>query len=151
MMAQKDYYAAFLITDSVMKLMKEGEKDKQIVKLSSLPNGLIPDGFTPFCWAAIVGEKDFENRKINSIKGDKKEFTVKASRMMGAISLPWEKTFTIGDDFTAPDIFEYKSKDLKKQGYATITQIIYAKTAKDMIPILNWGKTVETNEWCRSV
>ena len=48
-MAKKDYYGVFVITDCVMKKVKDNDAKKEIVKISALPQGEIPDGFTAFC------------------------------------------------------------------------------------------------------
>ena len=141
-MAKKDYYGVFVITDCVMKKVKDNDAKKEIVKISALPQGEIPDGFTAFCWAAFVGAKDFEGKICKKITGDEKEVTISGLQSLGIMAIPYEETFTIGDDFTAPDIVEFEKPT--KQGYATISQIIYAKTENDIEALVNWGKTMET-------
>mgnify|MGYP003117228585 FL=1 len=141
-MAKKDYYGVFVITDCVMKKVKDNDAKKEIVKISALPQGEIPDGFTAFCWAAFVGAKDFEGKICKKITGDDKEVTISGLQSLGIMAIPYEETFTIGDDFTAPDIVEFEKPT--KQGYATISQIIYAKTENDTEALVNWGKTMET-------
>ncbi len=141
-MAKKDYYGVFVITDCVMKKVKDNDAKKEIVKISALPQGEIPDGFTAFCWAAFIGAKDFEGKICKKITGDDKEVTISGLQSLGMMAIPYEETFTIGDDFTASDIVEFEKPT--KQGYATISQIIYAKTENDTEALVNWGKTMET-------
>ena len=141
-MAKKDYYGVSVITDCVMKKVKDNDAKKEIVKISALPQGEIPDGFTAFCWAAFVGAKDFEGKICKKITGDDKEVTISGLQSLGIMAIPYEETFAVGDDFTAPDIVEFEKPS--KQGYATISQIIYAKTENDTEALVNWGKTMET-------
>ena len=141
-MAKKDYYAVFVITDSAMRRVKNDDAKKEIVKLSALPQGRFPDGFTAFCWASFVDGQDYEDRICESIKGDDKEVVITGLKSLGMISIPYEETFAIGDDYTAPDIVEFEKPN--KQGYATITDLIYSKTKEDVTALLNWGKQMET-------
>jgi len=145
MMAKENYFGAFVITDSAKKI-EETDGTLQIVKYSAFPDNRIPDGFTAFCWAAVVGHKDHEGRVFESIMGDENEVTITANQMLGMIPLPWEKTIAIGEDFTAPNVVEYEAaqKGQTKEGFAKVTQIIYAKTIEDVNAILNWGKEMET-------
>jgi len=142
MMSKQDYYCVYVITDCVMREVKDNESKKEIVKISALPQGQIPDDFVPFAKAYFKGHTDFEDMICEKIYGDENEVTITGLTSLGMITLPFEETFAAGDDFTAPDIVEFENPS--KQGYATIEQLIYAKNEEDIEPLMNWAKGMET-------
>ena len=142
MMAKQDYFCVYVITDCVMKEVKDNESKKEIVKISALPKGQIPDDFVPFAKAFFTGHTDFEDMICEKIYGDENEVTITGLTSLGMITLPFDETFVVGDDFTAPDIVEFENPS--KQGYATIEQLIYAKDEEDVEPLMNWAKSMET-------
>ena len=141
-MAIEDNFAVFIITDSAYQVSKTDSSKKEIVKISALPQGRFPDGFTSFGMAGFVGHPDFEKRLIESIKGDANEVTIKGLKVMGFVSIPFEEKYVVGEEITAEDIVQFEQPT--KQAYATITELIYAKTIDDAMPLLNWGKKMET-------
>lgn len=141
-MAKKDYYAVFVITDCVMKRVKDNDSKKEIVKISALPEGRIPDDFVPFAKAFFTNHKDFEDQIIEKIHGDEKEVSITGVKSLGMITLPFEETYAIGDDITAPDIVEFEKPS--KQGYASVEQLIYADNLEDNDALMNWAKGMET-------
>jgi hypothetical protein len=136
-----DYYMAFILTDSVMKKIAKDDEDKEIVKRENIvkTDGSIPAEFVPFNAAYIKGETDIFGKMCDYVKGDSKSIVVGGNTLVGAFAIPWEETYTVGDNFTADHIFELiKEGSHRKQGYAKIEKIIVCKTKNDTDEIVNY-------------
>ncbi len=136
-----DYYMTFILTDSVMKKIDADNEDKEIVKRENVvkSDGAIPPEFVPFNAAFIKGETDIFGKMCDYVKGDTKSIVVGGNTLVGAFAIPWEETYTVGDNFTADHIFELiKDGSHRKQGMAKIEQIIVCKTKNDTDEIVNY-------------
>jgi len=64
---------------------------------------------------------------------------VGGNTLVGAFAIPWEETYTVGNNFTAEHIFELiKEGSHRKQGVAMIEKIIVCKTKNDTDEIVNY-------------
>ena len=140
-----DYEMAFIITDSEMKKITANSDEKEIVKRANLTPDMISQ-FVPFNAAAIVGEKDLFGRVYEYIKGDKNEIVCGGNTLVGVIPVPWEETYTVGNNFTTENIFELSvDGSVKKEGYAKIEKIIVCKTKNDTEEIVNYFAEVNAS------
>jgi len=140
-----DYEMAFIITDSEMKKITANSDEKEIVKRENLTPDMISQ-FVPFNAAAIVGEKDLFGRIYEYIKGDKNEIVCGGNTLVGFIPVPWEETYTVGNNFTTENIFELAVEgSVKKEGYAKIEKIIVCKTKNDTEEIVNYFAEVNAS------
>ena len=139
-----DYEFVLLITDSDMKKITEDSDDKQIVKTSSLTPEMKAE-FTPFNRCFFVGIKDHFGRMTKKIVGDANNITVSGVFFAGVVPMPWEESYSIGDNITADDIFEVITEgSQKKQGFAQITKLILGKDQDDLDASLNYFAGVDS-------
>jgi hypothetical protein len=135
-----NYYGAFIITDSLKKIMGDG---MQIVNKGSVTPLELPS-YTPFALVIIAGATEpMSGRQFDKVTGDGKSVTGSGIVMSGMFPMPWSETYTVGNMITADDIFEVsEDKSSKKQGFATIESIIFMKTATDLDDVLNYYKVL---------
>jgi len=140
-----DYEMAFILTDSEMTKSSADSDEKEIVKRENLSADMV-SAYVPFNAAAIVGETDSFGRIYEYIKGDEKSITCGGSTMVGVLPVPWEETYTVGDNFTAKNIFEVSLEgSVKKEGFAKIERIIVCKTKNDTESIVNYFAEVNAS------
>jgi len=137
-----EYEMAFILTDCEMKQVGD---EIQIVKRSSLTPEMMND-FVPFNFAVIKGEKDDEGRIQQYIKGDAKEISTGGVIAVGVMAMPWKTVYTIGNKFTADDIYEFSQDgSVKTKGYANIERIILCKTKDDTEELVNYFAEVNAS------
>ena len=140
-----DYQMAFILTDSEMKKSSADSDEKEIVKRENLTPDMVAQ-YVPFNGAAVVGEKDHFGRIYQYIKGDENSITCGGSTMVGVLAVPWEETYTVGDNFTAQNIFEVSvDGSVKKEGFAKIEKIIVCKSKNDTEAITNYFAEVNAS------
>lgn len=142
-----DYFMAFIITDSVMKKIDDKTEDKSIVAKANVAeaDGSIPQEYVPFNACYIKGERDAFGKMCEYIKGDTKTIVVGGNTIVGVFPIPWEETYTVGDNFTSKHIFQLiKDGSHRKQGMAKIEHLILGKTKNDTDGIVNYFAEVNT-------
>ena len=137
-----EYEMAFILTDCEMKQVGD---EIQIVKRSSLTPEMMND-FVPFNFAVIKGEEDDEGRIQQYVKGDDNEIRTGGVIAVGVMAMPWETVYTIGNKFTADDIYEFSEDgSVKTKGYANIERIILCKTKEDTEELVNYFAEVNAS------